>query len=118
MPSLARSISAVFGMGTLLLGFAACASSPATRPVQAGVKAAQADDWEAAVRHWTEAVKRNPDSAAAHNNLAVAFEKRGDWVAAGREYEEACRLAPDDRAIRLNYEAFRARQEAGRGGKR
>jgi tetratricopeptide (TPR) repeat protein len=117
VPSLTRSTAAIVGAGALLLGLAACARPPATRPVQAGVTAARADDWEAAVRHWTEAVRQDPGSAAARNNLAVAYEKRGDWDAADREYREALRLDPDNRAIRLNYEAYKARLEASRGGK-
>jgi Tfp pilus assembly protein PilF len=117
VPSKTRAIAAVVGVGAILLGLAACAHSPATRPIKAGVTAARADDWEAAVRHWTEAVSQDPGSAAARNNLAVAYEKRGDWDAADREYQEALRLDPDNRAIQLNYEAYRARLEASRGGK-
>jgi Tfp pilus assembly protein PilF len=117
VPSLTRSTAAVVGVGALIFGLAACARPLATRPIKAGVTAARADDWETAVRHWTEAVRQDPGSAAARNNLAVAYEKRGDWDAAGREYREALRLDPDNRAIRLNYEAYKARLEAGRGEK-
>ena len=98
-----------------LAGLAACARPLATGTLSAGVTAARADDWDAAVRHWTEAVRRNPGSAAAHNNLAVACEKRGDWDAARREYEEALRLDPGNLVIKENFVAFKARLEAGRG---
>ena len=98
-----------------LLGLAACARPLATGALSAGVTAARAEDWDAAVRHWTEAVRRDPRSAAAHNNLAVASEKRGDWDAARREYEEALRLDPGDPVIKENFEAFKARLGAGRG---
>lgn len=98
-----------------LLGLAACARPPVRIALEAGVDAARAEDWDAAVRFWAEAVAKDPRSAAAHNNLAVAHEKRGDWDAAGREYEEALRLDPDDRAIRANSESFRARLESARG---
>lgn len=93
----------------VLAALAACARPLSVRALQAGVEAARADDWDAAVRHWTEAVRLDPRSAAAHNNLAVAHEKRGDWDAARAEYEAAVRLAPDDLAIRTNYAAFKAR---------
>lgn len=98
-----------------LLGLAACARPLATGSLSAGVAAARAEDWDAAARHWAEAVRRDPGSAAAHNNLAVACEKRGDWDAARREYEEALRLDPGDLVIKENFEAFKARLEAGRG---
>jgi len=100
--------------GLALVGLAACARPLATDALSAGVTAARADDWDAAVRHWAEAVRRSPGSAAAHNNLAVACEKRGDWDAARREYEEALRLDPRNLVIKENLEAFKARLEAGR----
>src|SRR5512137_2086006 len=56
----------------------ACARPLALKALRAGIAAAQADDWEAAVRHWTETVRAEPRSAPAHNNLAIAHEKRGD----------------------------------------
>jgi len=92
----------------------ACARPPAVRILKAGVAAALADDWDAAVRQWTEAVRMDPGSAAARNNLAIAFEKRGDWEAARSEYEAAVRLDPDDLTIRTNYAAFKARLESAR----
>lgn len=98
-----------------LIALSACARPPVRISLDAGIEAARAEDWEAAVRFWTEAVAKDPRSAAAHNNLAVAYEKRGDWEAAGQEYQEALRLDPDNRRIRTNYESFRARLDAARG---
>jgi len=113
-----------FGLGFVvvtaiiaLVGFSACARSLATGPLKAGISAARADDWDEALRHWTEAVRQDPGSAAAHNNLAVAHEKHGAWEEARREYEEALRLEPENRTIKLNYDAFKARLEAGRGAR-
>jgi len=97
-----------------LAALSACAPPPAVRILKAGVAAALADDWDAAVRQWTEAVRMDPGSAAARNNLAIAFEKRGDWEAARSEYEAAVRLDPDDLTIRTNYAAFKARLESAR----
>jgi len=106
----------LFSLAVLaLVGLAACARPLATGALSAGVTAARADDWDAAVRHWAEAVRRSPGSAAAHNNLGVACEKRGDWDAARREYEEALRLDPRNLVIKENLEAFKARLEASRG---
>jgi len=99
----------------MLAALSACARPPALRTLRAGVSAALADDWDAAARHWAEAVRIDPRSAAAHNNLAVAHEKRGAWEAARSEYEAAVRLDPDDLTIRTNYAAFQARLESARG---
>lgn len=98
----------------LLAVLAACSRPVSLRTLSAGVAAARADDWDAAVRHWAEVVRLDPRSAAAHNNLAVAHEKRGNWEAARAEYEAAARLDPDDPAIRSNYAAFKARMGAAR----
>ena len=93
----------------------ACARSLATAPVNAGVVAAGEERWDEAVAYWKKALEQDPDSAAAHNNLAVACEKRGALEEAGREYEAALRLDPGNAQIKGNYESFKARREAGRG---
>jgi Tfp pilus assembly protein PilF len=91
-----------------------CAGSQAARPLQAGVAAAAAENWDEAVRCWTKALEIAPNSAAAHNNLAVAYERRGAWSEAAKEYEAAVRFDPQNALIRGNYETFKARLEAGR----
>jgi Flp pilus assembly protein TadD len=105
-------LSAVVLSGLVLAG--ACAKPTAPGPLEAGVTAARENRWDEAVRYWTAVLERDPGSAAAHNNLAVALEKEGDWDGAGREYEAALRLAPDSPEIKVNYESFRLRLEAGR----
>ncbi|RPJ00687.1 MAG: tetratricopeptide repeat protein [Candidatus Aminicenantes bacterium] len=100
---------------SLVLAFAACARPLATGALTAGVAAARQDGWEEAARQWKAVLERDPGSAAAHNNLAIAYEKQGAWEEARREYEEARRLAPDDKAIKGNFEAFMARLASGRG---
>jgi Tfp pilus assembly protein PilF len=97
-----------------LLWLGACARPLATEPLAAGVAAASEDRWDEAVRYWKKALEQDPDSAAAHNNLAVAYEKQGAFDEAGREYEAALRLAPANAEIQVNYGAFKARLEAGR----
>lgn len=105
----------VLVLSLLLAVLAACARPVRTGPLEAGVAAAGEGRWEEAVRHWAAALERDPGSAAAHNNLAVAWERLGAWDDARREYEEALRLAPDHPAIRDNYEAFKERLAALRG---
>ena len=98
----------------VFLAAAACARPLEPTPLAAGVAAAEAGLWDEAVRSWTLAAERDPGSAAAHNNLAVALERKGDWDGAGREYEAALRLAPDSPEIKANYASFKLRLEAGR----
>jgi len=107
---------------TLILAFAvlplllACACRP-PRPsadLAAGVAAARAGEWDAAVRHWRGVAAREPGSAAAHNNLAVACEKKGDWEEARKEYETALGLDPGNAVIMANFERFKARLDAAR----
>jgi len=98
----------------VLLALSACARNMATGPINDGVAAANEEDWEKAVEHWTKALELSPDSAAVHNNLAVAYERQGSWEQAAKEYETALRLDPDNAQIRGNYESFKGRLEAGR----
>lgn len=96
------------------LSFAACARSLSVGPLRAGVAAADDEKWDEAVVFWKQALVQDPGSAAAHNNLAVAFEKQGDWDAAAKEYEEAVRLEPRNALIRGNYESFKGRVDAAK----
>jgi len=91
-----------------------CRPPRVSSALAAGIAAAQADNWEEAVRHWQSVLEKDPGSAAAHNNLAVAFEKRGAWEEARKEYETALGLDPDNRTVKDNFERFKARQDAGR----
>jgi len=97
----------------------ACACRPPRASVElaAGIAAAQAGEWDEAVRHWQGVAAREPRSAAAHNNLAVAYEKKGAWDEAGKEYATALGLDPQNAAIKSNFERFKSRlAAAGKGG--
>lgn len=96
---------------------AACRPPLASKTLMNGVAAARAGSWDEAVVHWKSALAQNPDSAAAHNNLAIAYEKKGAWEEARKEYEAALRLDPGNAVIKDNYERFRARLEGRRGRK-
>lgn len=96
---------------------AACRPPLALKPLLIGVAAARADRWDDAVVHWKNALAQNPNSAAAHNNLAVAYEKQGAFDEARKEYEAALRLDPDNPTIKDNFELFKSRQEAARTDK-
>ena len=106
-----------FAVLPLLLAFA-CRPPRASVDLAAGIAAAQAGEWDEAVRYWQGVAAREPRSAAAHNNLAVAYEKKGVWDEARKEYETALGLDPENAAIKSNFERFKARLEAaGKGGR-
>lgn len=85
-----------------------CASSGIQSQISFGIRAAQKDLWDEAIFRWKKVVESNPASAAAHNNLAVAYEKKGLWEEAKKEYELALKLAPNNRYIQANYSKFKA----------
>ena len=74
-----------------------CASSRVESQLTFGITAAKQNLWDEAIFRWKKVIQQNPDSAAAHNNLAVAYEKKGLWAEAKREYELALKLAPHNR---------------------
>src|SRR5262249_39937827 len=49
------------------------------------------------------AVKGAPDSPAAHQNLALAYEDQGTLDQAATEYARALELSPEDTMTRANY---------------
>ncbi len=88
-------------------GGVSCAARRPQSQVSIGVWAAEHDLWEEAVFRWKLALESHPNSAAAHNNLAVAYEKKGLFDDARREYETALKLAPSQPQIKSNYQKFK-----------
>jgi tetratricopeptide (TPR) repeat protein len=116
--SIGRPVSKYFTVGAGLTLFilsliSACAPAPALRDqVAFGVWAAEKDLWDEAIFRWKKVLAENPDSVAAHNNLAVAYEKKGLWEEARKEYETALKLDPDNPWIKFNYENFQGNLES------
>jgi Flp pilus assembly protein TadD len=76
-----------------------------------GIQAARQDLWDEAIFRWKRVIQIQPDSAAAHNNLAVAYEKKGMWDEAEEEYKIALKLSPANKHIQSNYEKFKKHLE-------
>jgi len=72
-----------------------------------GVEAAQHGLWDEAIFRWKKAVEVEPNSAAAHNNLAVAYEAKGLFEKAEIEYRKALQLSPENENIQSNYQKFK-----------
>jgi Flp pilus assembly protein TadD len=93
--------------------FAACSTAALEKQMRFGIWAAERDLWDEAVFRWKRVLAASPDSAAAHNNLAVAYEKKGLVEEARKEYELALKLAPDNAKVKFNYIKFKESLGAG-----
>lgn len=92
----------------VILGFFTSCSRPViNQQLQFGIQAAQNDLWDEAIFRWKKVIQSNPNSAAAHNNLGVAYEKKGLWGEALKEYEIALKLSPKSTYIKANYDNFK-----------
>jgi Tfp pilus assembly protein PilF len=74
--------------------------------LQFGVWASEKDLWDEAFFRWKKAVAADPRSVAAHNNLAVAYEKKGLWEEARKEYGIALKLSPKNTYVKFNLDMF------------
>ena len=86
---------------------AADARDDAKRQVEFGIAVAQRGLWREAIYRWERAAQIDPTYAAAHNNLAIAYEHEGELDKARAAYEKALELEPDNTFIKQNYELFK-----------
>jgi tetratricopeptide (TPR) repeat protein len=84
-----------------------CAGPRLSDQIGFGIWAADNELWDEAIFRWKKVLEQNPQSVAAHNNLAVAYEKKGRWEEARKEYEAALRLAPDNAWVKANFKNFK-----------
>jgi Flp pilus assembly protein TadD len=91
----------------LLLLLAGCVMYLPQDEVKFGIEAAQKGLWDEAIFRWEKVVQEKPKSPAAHNNLAVAYEKEGDFEKAEIEYKTALELSPENEHIQSNYKKFK-----------
>ena len=96
----------------LTLVLSGCSTLMRNQQLQFGIQAAQKNLWDEAIFRWKKTLETNPKSAAAYNNLAVAYEKKGLWDEAGKAYESAVKLNPENKYIKSNYQKYKARFES------
>ncbi len=83
------------------------ARKDARSEVDFGINVAQRGLWREAIYRWEKAVELDPTYAAAHNDLAIAYEHEGQLDKARKAYEKALDLDPNNSQIRQNYELFK-----------
>ena len=86
---------------------AADARTDAKKQIEFGISVAQRGLWREAIYRWERAAQIDPTYAAAHNNLAIAYEHEGDLDKARAAYEKAIELEPNNAFIKQNYELFK-----------
>ena len=94
-------------LGATAAPMAADARSDAKKQVEFGISVAQRGLWREAIYRWERAAQIDPTYAAAHNNLAIAYEHEGDLDKARAAYEKAIELEPENAFIKQNYELFK-----------
>lgn len=81
----------------------------------AGKKAIEERNWSAAIRRFTSAAQRTPDSADIQNYLGFANRNAGNLAAAFRHYRRALELDPRHRAAHEYIgEAYLMVQDVGK----
>jgi Flp pilus assembly protein TadD len=83
------------------------ARGDAKEQVAFGINVAQRGLWREAIYRWEKAIEIDPTYAAAHNDLAIAYEHEGQLDKARKAYEKALDLEPDNVQIRQNFELFK-----------
>lgn len=83
------------------------ARADAKAQVAFGINVAQRGLWREAIYRWEKAIAIDPTYAAAHNDLAIAYEHEGQLDKARRAYERALDLEPNNVQIRQNFDLFK-----------
>ena len=103
---LGRGVAALVLLAALAGPAAAQDRGEAQQQVEFGIRVAQQGLWREAIYRWERAAELDPSYAAAHNNLAIAYEHEGELDRARAAYEKAIELEPRNQYIRQNYELF------------
>jgi Tfp pilus assembly protein PilF len=114
-------VALVVGMALAVMAVAlpafADARNDARAQVEFGIDVAGRGLWREAIYRWEKAVELDPNYAAAHNDLAVAYEHEGQLDKARRAYEKALAIEPNNVQIRQNYELFKEINDRTGSGK-
>ena len=101
-----QSLAGVFLLTLSATPLAADARGDAKKQVEFGIAVAQRGLWREAIYRWERATQIDPTYAAAHNNLAIAYEHEGAGQSS-RGVREGVELEPGNSFIKQNYELFK-----------
>jgi Flp pilus assembly protein TadD len=107
IPMRSVSLAVAFLLTLSAAPLLADARSDAKQQVEFGISVAQRGLWREAIYRWERAAEIDPTYAAAHNNLAIAYEHEGELDKARAAYEKALELEPNNTFIKQNYELFK-----------
>jgi Flp pilus assembly protein TadD len=93
-----------------VFSIAACAVHSYRSDFDFAGKLAKEGLWQEAAFRLQKALAAGNDTAALHNNMAVALESLGRFAEAQREYELALKLAPGHPQIQSNFNQFKKNQ--------
>jgi Tfp pilus assembly protein PilF len=102
-----RALVIVLLVALGVMPLAADERSEAKKHVEFGILVAQKGLWREAILQWERASEIDPTYAAAHNNLAIAYEHEGELDKARTAYEKALAIDPNNTYIKQNYELFK-----------
>jgi Flp pilus assembly protein TadD len=101
------SLLPIFLAALSVAPLAADVRTDAKKQVEFGISVAQRGLWREAIYRWERAAEIDPTYAAAHNNLAIAYEHEGDLDKARAAYEKALEIEPNNTFIKQNFELFK-----------
>jgi Tfp pilus assembly protein PilF len=104
---MARFLILALLVSLAVVPLAADARDDAKKQIEFGISVAQRGLWREAIYRWERAAQIDPSYAAAHNNLAIAYEHEGELDKARASYEKALELEPNNAYIKQNYELFK-----------
>ena len=107
------SITIILSTAAVLF-FSSCSTRTGKSEFDFANKLAQQELWKEAFMRWERALAEGEDSAAIHNNMAIALEQMGKRDEAEKEYQKALKLSPNNSKIKGNYERFKNSLKEGK----
>src|SRR6267378_1025009 len=97
-----RMLSATFGLAALGVMLVGCSTTSSSSWLDSGNMYYRNSEYVSAADAFSEAIAKNPRSAAAWNNRAAARLRLGEISGAVADYNKAIELAPNDAEIYYN----------------
>ena len=89
---------------------AADARDDAKKQIEFGIAVAQRGLWREAIYRWERAAQIDPTYAAAHNNLAIAYEHEGELGQGSRRLRKGARTRAEQHVHQTKLRALQGNQ--------